>query len=220
MHRRQFMAGAVATAVCGIAISGIVPGEAAARSGVHVYLVKGTLGMSPGLDELGEKLRRRGINATVHDLGEASALAVQAVQKYKSGRERTIVLIGHSSGGSAILTLAGDLDRAGVPIALAIPLDPPWAVPVPANVRRVINLYLSDGMGVAIPRGPKFHGSLRNVDLKNDATMGHFAISSSPKIHRQLIGYVLGAIGEPAMPAQQKEAPATPAQQKEAKVPL
>jgi hypothetical protein len=216
MRRRQFLTGAGAAAVCGIAISAIVPGEAAAGTGAHVYVIKGTLGLSPGLDELGEKLRRRGINATVHSLGEASALAAEAAQKYKNGRERTIVLIGHSSGGNAILTMAGDLDRAGVPVALAIPLDPPWAVPVPANVRRVINLYLSDGVGVPVTRGPKFQGSLRNVDLKNDATMGHFAITSSPKIHKQLIGYVLVAIGEPAASAPPKQAPAATATQKQA----
>ena len=184
MHRRQFMAGAVATAVCGIAISGIVPGEAAARSGVHVYLVKGTLGLSPGLDELGEKLRRRGINATVHDLGEASALAVQAVQKYKSGRERTIVLIGHSSGGSAILTMAGDLDHAGVPIALAIPLDPPWAVPVPANVRRVdqsLSVGRSGRRHSARSEVPRLAPERGPQERRHDGALCDFVVAKNPQ---------------------------------------
>jgi hypothetical protein len=186
---------------------------------VHVYLVKGTLGLSPGLEELGEKLKRRGIHATVHSLAEASDLAAEAARQYKRGRERQIVLIGHSMGGSAILVMADELDRAGVPVALAIPLDAPRAIPVPANVRRVVNLYISDGAGVPVARGPKFRGSLRNVDLKGDPQMGHFAISSSDKIHRQLIGYVLGAVGEQAPSAPQRQDAAASARQEQAKAP-
>jgi hypothetical protein len=202
MDRRQFGAGAVAIAVCGVA--GIGSAQAATRPGVHVYLLKGTLELSPGFDELGEKFKRRGIHATVHSLVEASALAAEAARKYKSGRERQIILIGHSSGGSAILLMADELDRAGVPITLAISLDSPSAVPVPANVRKIINLYISTGMGMPIERGQRFRGSLQNVDLKDDPEMGHFAISSSDKIHQQLIRHVLGAIGEPAPSAPQK----------------
>jgi hypothetical protein len=211
MNRRQFGAGAVVMAVSNLA----GPGATAApiRAGVHVYLVKGTLGLSPGLEELGEKFKRRGIHATVHGLGEASELAAEAARLYRSGRERQIVLIGHSAGGSAILSMAEELERLGVPIALAIPLDAPSAVPAPANVRRIINLYISNGAGVPVERGPNFRGSLRNVDLKNDPEMGHFAISSSDKIHQQLIRYVLGAIGERA--SQKSERPA----QKQANAP-
>jgi hypothetical protein len=216
MDRRQLLAGAIGAAVCSVV--GIDTADAAIRPGVHVYLVKGTLGLSPGIDELAEKFKRRGIHATVHDLGETDELAAEATRRYRTGRERQIVLIGHSMGGSAILVMAEQLDRAGVPVALAIPLDAPSAVPVPGNVRRVINFYLSTGMGVAVARSAKFRGSLRNVDLKNDPQMGHFAISSSEKIHREVIGYVLGAISEPAPPASRTPEPA-PSQQQQANAP-
>jgi hypothetical protein len=142
----------------------------------------------------------------LHQLGESSALAEEAARNYKNGHERQIVLIGHSSGGTAILTMAEELGRAGVPVALAISIDAPRLTKVSSNVRRVINLYLSNGVGVAVERGPKFHGELKNVDLKNDAEMGHFSIQSSDKIHKQLIGYVLGAIGGSSIAAAQPQA--------------
>jgi hypothetical protein len=116
-------------------------------------------------------------------------------------------------GGTAILSIAEKLDRAGVPVALAILLDAPDAMPVPANVRRIVNLYISNGAGVPVERGRGFRGSLRNVDLKNDPEMGHFAISSSGKIHQQVIRYVLGAIAGPAAPSEKHErASSAPAQ--------
>ena len=218
MDRRQFAFGALATLVCvGATTWGCDVATAGSRA--HVYLFRGLFGMSPGMDALGEKLRQRGINATVHAYGETTTLAAVAAQNYKSGREAPIILIGHSSGGREIIPMAAQLGHAGVPVALLIPIDTPSAAPVPANVRRVVNLYLSDGVGVPVVRGKNFTGQLQNVDLKKDPTMGHFSIQSADKMHKQLIGYVMSAIAgssAPAAPAQ-SAAHAAPAPHVEAK---
>jgi alpha-beta hydrolase superfamily lysophospholipase len=189
---------------------------AAAGSRAHVYLFRGLFGMSPGMDALGEKLRQRGIHSTVHAYGETNSLAAVAAQNYKSGREAPIILIGHSSGGREIIPMAAQLGHAGVPVALLIPIDTPSAAPVPSNVRRVINLYLSDGVGVPVVRGKNFSGQLQNVDLKKDPSMGHFSIQSADKIHRQLVGYVMSAIAGSSAPATPADQP-TPAPHTEAK---
>src|SRR5881398_3628824 len=115
MYRRQFVGGVVAFALCGVTVFEADSASSASRPEAHVYLLRGLMGMSLGLDELSEKLKQRGINATVHELGEASALAADAARNYNSGREREIILIGHSFGGAAILTMAEELGRAGVP---------------------------------------------------------------------------------------------------------
>jgi acetyl esterase/lipase len=191
---------------CGLGTA-IGCGDAAAGSRAHVYLFRGLFGMSPGMDALAEKLNRRGIHATVHAYGETSTLAAVAAQNYKSGREAPIVLIGHSSGGREILPMAAELGRSGVPVALVIPIDAPSTSPASSNVARVINLYLSNGVGVPVARGKNFHGQLQNVDLKSDPSMGHFSIQSADKIHKQLIGYVVSAIGGSSASAPAAAAP-------------
>src|SRR5262249_36327981 len=71
--------------------------QGTSRGGVHVYLFRGFTGMfSQGMDEIGGKLRRRGIPATVHAHFAWSAQAAAAIDDYKRGRVRTVVLIGHS----------------------------------------------------------------------------------------------------------------------------
>jgi pimeloyl-ACP methyl ester carboxylesterase len=194
MNRRQFGAVSLSVAIGGV-VSPLRPGraEAGARSGTHVYLLRGFMGLSAGLDVLAEKLRRQGINATVHSFTAASALAASAAGEYKSGRVGRIVLIGHSMGGSAVLSMADQLGQAGVPVALLIPIDPTGTTPVSSNVRRVVNLYISNGMGTPVLRGEKFRGQLQNLEFKGRPDLGHMAIQSSDKVHQQVIGYVLAA---------------------------
>ena len=201
MDRRQFLTASLAAASTGLAVLSSLDAAGAAqrraragRSRAHVYLLRGILGVSTGLDVLAEKLRRRGITATVHGNGEATTLAAQAASNYKNGRERTIILIGHSLGGAAVLSMAAELGRAGVPVALVVPIDPVGATSVSPNVRRVVNLYVSDGMGAAVAANPGFRGSLRNLDLKGRSDGSHMAIQASERVHKQIIGYVLSAL--------------------------
>lgn len=199
MDRRRFVTASLA-ATAGLAVlSGFDAAGARARvraggSRAHVYLLRGIFGVSTGLDVLAAKLRQRGINATVHGHGEAGALAAQAASAYKNGKERTIILIGHSLGGAAVLAMAAELGRAGVPVALIIPIDPVGATSVSSNVRRVINLYVSEGMGAAVTASTGFHGSIRNLDFKGRPDGSHMALQASERIHRQIIGYVLSAL--------------------------
>jgi len=217
MLRRQFVVGLLSVLACGFGTV-VGCGDAAAGSRAHVYLFRGLFGMSPGMDALAEKLNRRGIHATVHGYGETSTLAAAAAELYKSGREAPIILIGHSSGGREILPMAAQLGRAGVPVALVVPIDAPSTTPPSANVRRVINLYLSDGVGVPVARGKNFNGQLQNVDLKKDPSMGHFSIQSADKIHKQLIGYVVSAIDGGSSPPAAAAEPSSPAHHAQASV--
>ncbi|HEY4820031.1 MAG TPA: hypothetical protein VIH62_04270 [Xanthobacteraceae bacterium] len=98
------------------------PAAAAHRGGTHAYLVRGIFNVSVGLDALAGKLARMGVATSVYGHGEAGAVASEAIRDYKSGRVRSIILIGHSLGGGAVLSIAEQLKYAGVPVTLLISL--------------------------------------------------------------------------------------------------
>jgi hypothetical protein len=170
------------------------PAAAAGRGGTHVYLLRGIFNVSVGLDALAGKLARLGVATSVYGHGEWRSVASEAIRDYKGGRVRSIILIGHSLGGGAVLDVAEQLKNAGVPVALLISLDTGSSGPVASNVRRAVNFYIS-GSGVPVRPGPGFRGSLQNIDLQGVRGMDHMAIQSMPSMHSRMIGYVSGARG-------------------------
>jgi hypothetical protein len=170
------------------------PASAAGRGGTHVYLLRGIFNVSVGLDALAGKLARMGIAASVYGHGEAGSVAAEAISDYKRGRVRSIILIGHSLGGGAVLSVAEQLKNAGVPVALLISLESGSSGPVASNVRRAVNFYIS-GSGVPITPGPGFRGSLQNIDVRSIAGMDHMTIQSMPSMQSRMIAYVAGARG-------------------------
>jgi pimeloyl-ACP methyl ester carboxylesterase len=164
---------------------------AAAASSTHVYLMRGILNVSVGLDELAAKLNKRGVPATVYGPMSPGSVASDAIAAYKSGKVKTIVLIGHSLGGGAVFSAAESLKDANIPVALMIVLDASGG-PAPANVRRVVNYYVSGGMVTA---GPGFHGSLQNIDVSKIPGMDHMAIQWMSSMHQKMIGNISAAGG-------------------------
>jgi len=66
---------------------------------------------------------RRAFPVTVANFMSWSSLADEAAAGYKSGRLKTIILVGHSSGATALPDMVAKLGTLGVPIKLAIGLD-------------------------------------------------------------------------------------------------
>jgi pimeloyl-ACP methyl ester carboxylesterase len=176
----------------------------AARNGPHVYLLRGIFNVSVGLDELATKLERMGIAASVYGHAEEDSVAAAATRDYKSGKVRSIILIGHSLGAGAVLQVARDLNEAKIPVTLLIALDPVSANSVPANVRRAINYYVS-GIGVAVDRDPGFRGELKNIDVGSEPGMGHMAVQSAESMHKRMLNYVRASTG--GAPAVKSNAP-------------
>jgi pimeloyl-ACP methyl ester carboxylesterase len=167
----------------------------ATPSTAHVYLLRGLMNVfSLGMDDLAAKIRAHGIVATVHNHSEYEELAAEAARNYKAGEEGPIVIIGHSLGADAAVYMANRLGALGVPVKLVVPFDPVNPTVVGGNTARVINLYISDGVGVAVSRGPGFHGVLENIDLKGRVDVGHISIDKSSRLHQQVLGYVLEAV--------------------------
>ena len=170
--------------------------SAATSPGVHrkVYLLRGlTNVLSPGLDQLADELRKKNIDATISNHAFWESLATEAIEDCKSGRVGSIVLVGHSLGASAAISMAEQLQRAGLRVALIVTLDPVVKTAVPGNVHLLKNFYLSSGVGTKVERGGHFHGLLRNVDMGRDAELGHVSLTTAPSIQRQIMTDIVAA---------------------------
>jgi len=169
--------------------------SAATTPGMHkkVYLLRGlTNVLSPGLDQLNEDLQRRNIDVTIANHAFSDSLASEAIEGCKSGRIGSVVLVGHSLGGSAAVSMAEQLRRAGLHVALIVTIDPVVKTVVPGNVRLLKNFYLSSGVGTTVERSGHFHGMLQNVDMgKTD--YGHVLLTTAPAIQTQIMRDILSA---------------------------
>jgi pimeloyl-ACP methyl ester carboxylesterase len=144
---RVVVTGAVLTACACLAWPGQARAHdgARARGGAHLYVLLGFGNMSPGLSEFGSRIGMRGIPTTVSSYAEWPALAQNAIAQYKSGRLRSIMIVGHSLGGSGAAAMAAELGRAGVPVQLVVTLDPVGGSEISSNVRRSVNILPGNG---------------------------------------------------------------------------
>jgi hypothetical protein len=153
----------------------------------HVYLLRGFAGVfSTGLDSLAEQLAKRGYKATVHSFTEAESLGEQAAREQKQGKG-PIIIIGHSYGAEAAVTMAEVMKKQGAPVALIVSYGPTVSVAAPSNVHAVVNYYQG---GAPFKKGPGFHGSLSNVNLDNSEGINHFNVEKIEKFHKQVIARV------------------------------
>ncbi len=191
-----------------------------AQSRAHVYLLRGLMNIfSLGMDSLAAEIQHHGIYATVHNYAEWQTLADHAAAAYHAGKEGPIIIIGHSLGADAVMEMSAYLGRKGVPVALAVPFDAKGSYATPSNVGRLLNLTHA-GYGY-MSRGAGFQGSLSNVDVSSDRSIDHLNIDKSPRLHRQVLGAVLAAVGKgggtesgkngTAKPSDSTGAPAKPA---------
>jgi hypothetical protein len=162
----------------------------------HVYLIRGFINIfSLGMDQLADKLNQQGIHTTVfnHTLWEEEAN--EAIAEYKAGKIRTIIIVGHSWGAIATTDMVARLGQYGVPVKLAIGLDPVWRSNAHGNVGRYVNYYISDGLGDPVAKGGQFSGSLDNVDVKNVPNIGHFNIDKNTGLQNKIIAKIHAALG-------------------------
>jgi pimeloyl-ACP methyl ester carboxylesterase len=168
--------------------------SATTRRSAQVYLLRGFANLSPGLDGLGERLQKLGFHASVHNHLVADGLAPEIEQNYRRGQTQ-IILIGHSLGASAAASLAELLGRSRIPVRLLVTIDPVTQLVTPRNVGRHLNHFVSDGVGVSATRPSKPGKVLVNRDYKGNADIGHFSITTSERVQRQIVRDVLAAGG-------------------------
>ncbi|WP_027544689.1 hypothetical protein [Bradyrhizobium sp. WSM2254] len=194
------------------------PTSQAAAATTHVYLLRGVLNIfSLGLDTIGSRLQAQGIPVTVANFVSWSSLADEAATAYKAGRIKTIVLVGHSSGATALPDMIAKLNQLGVPVKLAIGLDSVFKTKLSTGAERYINIYIGDGPGEPVRAAAGLRGKLDNVDVRGTG-VGHISIDKNEAIQRRVIAEIDAAImrsrapapvAEPGAPRQARSAAAT-----------
>src|SRR4051794_434774 len=183
-------------------------GAAAPASGAHVYLLRGGLNIfSLGLDEIAAKLRAQGIPVTGANFVSWSSLAEEAAAEYRSGRVRTIVLVGHSSGATALPDMVARLDQLGVPVKLAIGLDSVFRTKLAGRAERYINFYIASGAGEPVMRTKDFRGALENVDVQSVPGVGHISIDKNQIIQQKVITAIDAVVFSRRTSGAQKQLP-------------
>ena len=165
-------------------------GNAAAGSDTHVYLLRGVLNVfSLGLDQIAARLQQQGITVTIANYLSWPSLANEAAAEYKSGRTKNIVLVGHSSGATALPDMVARLDQLGAPVKLAIGLDSVFRTSLTGRVGRYINFYVANGNGEPVARTKQFRGDLENVDVGRIG-VGHLTIDKNEIMQRKVISAI------------------------------
>lgn len=178
-----------------LVLTAISMAQTAAAAPAHkkVYLLRGlTNVLSPGIDQLNEELQHRNIDVTIANHAFSDALAHEAIEDCKSGRISSVVLVGHSLGASAAVSMAEQMRQAGLHVALLVTIDPVIKTVAPDNVHLLKNFYLSTGVGTAVERDGHFHGTLQNVDM-GKTSYGHVSLTAAPAIQSQVMHDILTA---------------------------
>jgi hypothetical protein len=189
-RRWSLRATAMTLALMLLPLAGNSASAAPQPPGAHVYLLRGVLNIfSLGLDDIAARLRQQGINATVANYLSWEGLADEAAAEYRSGRVRTIVLVGHSSGATVLPNMAARLDQLGAPVTLAIGLDSVFQTAVAGHVGRYLNFYVANGAGTQVGRSSQFHGNLENVDVGRMG-VGHLTIDKDQAMQQKVINAI------------------------------
>jgi len=191
------------------------PSSLAGSAGTaHVYLMRGVLNIfSLGMDQIASRLEHQGIHASVHNHLAWASVADEAAALYRSGRVKTIILVGHSSGATCLPDIVARLDQQGVPVKLAIGLDSVFRTNLTGRVGRYINFYVANGAGTRVEKTAGFRGTLENVDVERVPGVGHLTIDKNELMQQKVIAaidaaVVSGPAAEPA--AAPASAPGTP----------
>ena len=173
----------------------------------HVYLLRGILNVfSLGMDQLAYKIEAVGVATTVANHTSWRGLADDMAAKYRAGNREPIILMGHSAGADATISIARRLQGSGVPVALIVNFDPVSPDPVPPNVKQIVNYYVPAGWGAAVAADKRFKGQLATVT--ENATTNHFSIDKDDGLQRQAIARVLAVTGGGARRGPAKKKPA------------
>ena len=163
-----------------------------ANASGHIFLLKGLAGVfSTGLDVLDQKLIQQGYSATVHSYLSYDELATEAARLQKSGNG-PIIIMGHSSGADAAISMAEKMKTLDAPVALVVTFGPTINLVAPSNVSQVINYYFGT---VPVAKGPGFRGTISNVDLSGDADINHLNVEKIDRLHASVIAKVQSLLG-------------------------
>lgn len=183
---------AIALALGVVVASAASTASADVPSRTHVYLFNGILGVffSTGVTKIADQLRTQGIEASVYGPSLWLVAAKSAAEDYRKGRVDTIVLVGYSAGTRSINHAIFRLSKEGIPVKLAVGLDPLEHEAVYGHVGRYINFYNPGDDGKPIARGPQFSGVIQNVNVSSIPGINHVNIDDNAAIRAKIISAI------------------------------
>ncbi|GLK71605.1 alpha/beta hydrolase [Ancylobacter dichloromethanicus] len=166
------------------------------RADTHVYLLRGLFGVfSQGLDALAQQLVAQGYHAEIYGWDEAQQVIALIGQREQQGHEGPVILIGHSLGANAVISVAESIQTQAIPVDLAVTFDATAPDPVPQNVAVLINFWAQDGFGVPVTATPGYTGDLENIDLSGQPGIDHTSIDTLDQFHQTVIARLEGLTG-------------------------
>ena len=158
------------------------------RGQTHIYMMRGLFGVfSQGIDALAAELNQTGYIAEIYDWDSWQQVAATIVQRYQNGDRGPIVVIGHSLGANAVLSVASALDAQAIPVELGVTFDATDPAPVPDNVAYFVNYWARDGFGQPVTASPGYPGQLQNFDLSGQPGIDHTSIVQFEQFHQFVI---------------------------------
>jgi thioesterase domain-containing protein len=194
VSRRSFLGSVLAIAFTGLQVETTFAAGKGERGGhPQVYLLRGLANIfSTGLDEIGRRLRLAGVDAHVQSFTAwRSALNKIVADRRKFGPS-PVILVGHSLGANAIISLAQALEKNGIRVDYMASFAATSPSPLPANITRVVNFYFSShSWGAALTKGPGFRGRLENRDLSHYQHVNHFNIEKQGPLQDEVVNGIL-----------------------------
>ncbi len=160
----------------------------------EVYLLRGLANVfSRGMDKIGAKMIRAGLDARVYNHSLWRDLANNIIARNKKKQvSYPVVIMGHSLGGNASALMAKYLGENNIKVQYVVAFDPTITTYVGKNVNRVINFYLpNDANSNIIKKGPGFRGALKNISVKGVRGLKHTTIEKDSNFHNQVINRTL-----------------------------
>ena len=110
----------------------------------EIYLLRGLANVfSRGMDTLGAKMIRRGLDARVYNHAAWQDLANNIIARNKLKQvSYPIIIMGHSLGANASAQMARYLGERGVKVSYVVGFDPTITGILGKNVGRAVNFYL------------------------------------------------------------------------------
>lgn len=156
----------------------------------EIYLLRGLANVfSRGMDALGAKMVRQGLDARVYNHGAWRELALNIVERNKLKKvSYPIVIMGHSLGANASTAMANFLGRRGIKVQYVVAFDPTVTGEVGRNISRVINFYLpNENNSNIIVKSRGFKGTLKNINVRGVRGLKHTTVEKDAKFHSQVI---------------------------------
>jgi len=156
---------------------------------------------SLGLDTLAGDLEKQGYDVRIipPSMGVIPAAEIRAEYLADPQNAPPIIFVGHSMGGRLCLHVAHWFQQSRIPVESVVILDSNVLATVPPNVKRCVNLYVTNITGVF--HGGPVHAQVTgtpvfNVDVskirrpKNSWTVDHFNIDDSQWMRAVVIGEI------------------------------